>query len=38
MILTSGGRFAVYMINLKRVRWEGPELSPGQHTIEFGFQ
>ncbi|WP_295883736.1 sulfatase-like hydrolase/transferase [uncultured Thiohalocapsa sp.] len=27
------------LINLKRVKWEGPEaLSPGQHTIEFDFQ
>ena len=27
------------LLDLKRVRWEGPEaLSPGKHTIEFDFK
>jgi arylsulfatase len=26
------------LLNLKRVRWEGPEaLAPGKHTLEFDF-
>jgi arylsulfatase A-like enzyme len=26
------------LVGLKKVRWEGPELSPGQHTLEFDFK
>ncbi len=25
------------LVDLKRLRWEGPELSPGRHTVEFDF-
>ncbi len=26
------------MVDLRRIRWEGPELSPGKHTLEFDFK
>jgi arylsulfatase len=26
------------LVDLKRIRWEGPELAPGRHTLEFDFQ
>jgi len=26
------------LVDLRRVRWEGPELTPGKHTIEFDFR
>ncbi len=26
------------LVDLKRVRWEGPELAPGRHTVEFDFK
>ncbi|MBS0189810.1 MAG: arylsulfatase [Phycisphaerales bacterium] len=26
------------LIDLKRQRWEGPELTPGKHTVEFDFK
>jgi arylsulfatase len=26
------------LVDLKRVRWEGPELAPGKHLIEFDFK
>jgi arylsulfatase len=26
------------LVDLKRVRWDGPALSPGRHTLEFDFQ
>jgi arylsulfatase len=26
------------LVDLKRVRWEGPELTPGKHTLEFDFK
>ena len=26
------------LVNLKRVKWEGPELAPGKHTVEFDFK
>jgi hypothetical protein len=26
------------LVDLKRVRWEGPVLSPGKHTLEFDFK
>ncbi len=30
--------FTWNLVDLKRVRWEGPELAPGQHTLEFDFK
>jgi arylsulfatase len=30
--------FTWNLLDLKRVRWEGPELSPGKHTLEFDFK
>ena len=27
-----------HLVDLKRVRWEGPELSPGEHQLEFDFK
>ena len=30
--------FTWNLLNLRRVRWEGPELAPGKHTIEFDFK
>jgi arylsulfatase A-like enzyme len=30
--------FTWNLVDLKRVRWEGPELSPGKHVIEFDFK
>jgi arylsulfatase A-like enzyme len=29
--------FTWNLLDLERVRWEGPELSPGKHTLEFAF-
>jgi len=26
------------LVDLKRVRWEGPELTPGKHVLEFDFK
>jgi len=26
------------LVDLKRLRWEGPELTPGRHTLEFDFK
>jgi arylsulfatase A-like enzyme len=26
------------LVDLKRVKWEGPELTPGRHTVEFDFK
>jgi arylsulfatase len=26
------------MVDLKRIRWEGPELTPGKHVLEFDFK
>jgi arylsulfatase A-like enzyme len=26
------------LVDLKRIRWEGPELAPGKHTLEFDFK
>jgi len=37
-LLKSKPVFLWNLIDLKRVRWEGPELSPGKHTIEFDFK
>jgi arylsulfatase len=30
--------FTWNLLDLKRVRWEGPELSPGKHRLEFDFK
>ncbi len=30
--------FTWNLVDLKRVRWEGPELSPGKHVLEFDFK
>jgi hypothetical protein len=30
--------FTWNLVDLKRVRWEGPELSPGKHVLEFEFK
>jgi hypothetical protein len=31
--------FVWNLLNLKRVRWKGPEaLTPGKHTLEFDFK
>ena len=30
--------FTWNLVDLKRVRWEGPELTPGKHLIEFEFK
>jgi len=26
------------LVDLKRIKWEGPELAPGKHTLEFDFK
>jgi len=36
-LLDSKPVFLWNLIDLKRIRWEGPALSPGQHTVEFDF-
>ncbi len=30
--------FTWNLVDLKRERWEGPELTPGKHTLEFDFE
>ena len=30
--------FTWNLVDLRRVRWEGPELAPGKHTLEFEFK
>lgn len=30
--------FTWNLVDLKRVRWEGPEMTPGKHVIEFDFK
>jgi len=30
--------FTWNLVDLKRVRWEGPELTPGKHQLEFDFK
>jgi len=30
--------FTWNLVDLKRVRWEGPELTPGKHVLEFDFR
>jgi hypothetical protein len=37
-VLKSKLVFLWNLVELKRVRWEGPELTPGKHTIEFDFK
>lgn len=37
-ILKNKPVFLWNLVDLKRVRWEGPELSPGKHVIEFDFK
>ena len=37
-ILKNKPVFLWNLVDLKRVRWEGPELTPGKHTLEFDFK
>lgn len=37
-ILKNRPIFLWNLVDLKRVRWEGPELTPGSHTVEFVFK
>jgi hypothetical protein len=37
-LLKSKPVFLWNLVDLKRVRWEGPELTPGKHTLEFDFR
>ncbi len=37
-LLKSKPVFLWNLIDLKRVKWEGPELAPGRHTVEFDFK
>ena len=37
-LLKSKPVFTWNLVDLKRVRWEGPELAPGTHTLEFDFK
>jgi arylsulfatase len=37
-ILKSKPVFTWNLVDLKRVRWEGPELAPGKHQLEFDFK
>jgi len=37
-VLKSKPVFLWNLVDLKRVRWEGPELTSGKHTIEFDFK
>ena len=37
-IIDSKPVFLWNLVDLKRVRWEGPALTPGPHTLEFDFQ
>ncbi len=36
-LLTSKPVFLWNMVDLARIKWEGPALSPGKHTVEFDF-
>jgi len=36
-LLDSKPVFTWNMLNLERIRWEGPALAPGTHTVEFDF-
>jgi arylsulfatase len=37
-VLNSKPVFLWNLVDLKRVRWEGPELTPGKHVLEFEFK
>jgi arylsulfatase A-like enzyme len=37
-VLKSKPVFTWNLVDLKRVRWEGPELTPGKHQLEFDFK
>jgi arylsulfatase len=37
-LLKSKPVFTWNLLDLKRVRWEGPTLTPGKHTLEFDFK
>jgi arylsulfatase len=37
-LLKSKPVFLWNLIDLKRVKWEGPELAPGRHMVEFNFK
>ena len=37
-LLKSKPVFTWNLLDLKRLRWEGPELAPGKHTLEFDFK
>ena len=37
-LLDSKPVFLWNMVDLKRIKWEGPALSPGKHTVEFDFK
>ncbi len=37
-LLKSKPVFLWNLVDLKRVRWEGPELTPGKHVLEFDFK
>jgi arylsulfatase A-like enzyme len=37
-ILKNKPVFLWNLVDLKRIRWEGPELAPGPHTLEFDFK
>ena len=37
-VLKSKPVFLWNLVDLKRVRWEGPELTPGKHVLEFDFK
>jgi hypothetical protein len=37
-LLKSKPVFTWNLVDLKRVRWEGPVLTPGKHTVEFDFK
>jgi arylsulfatase len=37
-MLNSKPVFVWNLVDLKRIRWEGPALTPGKHTLEFDFK
>ncbi|HTN94804.1 MAG TPA: arylsulfatase [Gallionella sp.] len=37
-VLQSKPVFLWNLVDLKRIRWEGPELAPGKHVLEFDFR
>ena len=37
-LLDSRPVFLWNMVDLERIKWEGPELTPGRHTVEFDFK